>query len=172
VTAHGQTIDLPAGRFNRIYVLAAANGDQDAAFHVDQKPVQLHIQDWTGNIGQWYVRDFEERVVPVPHRPGSPAERPGARPRMRRVFEFTGQITPGFIKRDDVAWFSSHRHASDGTNEPYAYSYLFAYPIDAPSGAKRLTLPDNDRVRILAVSVADESSHVDPAQPLYDTLQR
>jgi alpha-mannosidase len=34
-----------------------------------------------------------------------------------------------------------------------------------------LTLPDNDRIRILAISVADEAGLVTPAQPLYDTLE-
>ena len=71
-----------------------------------------------------------------------------------------------------MAWFASHRHASDGTNEPYAYSYLFAYAIDLPVGAKTLTLPENGNIRILAATVADEGAQVLPVQPLYDTLLR
>jgi alpha-mannosidase len=31
-----------------------------------------------------------------------------------------------------------------------------------------LTLPNNDKIRVLAVSVAEENPHVSPAQPLYD----
>ena len=81
-------------------------------------------------------------------------------------------LRPGFIKRADVAWFSSQRRAADGSAEPYTYSYLFAYAIDVPAGAKTLVLPENDRIRILAVSVADEPWVVTPAHPLYDTLQR
>jgi alpha-mannosidase len=57
-------------------------------------------------------------------------------------------------------------------SEPYAYSYLFAYPIDLPPGARTLTLPDNDKIRIMAVTVSDEGAQVRPAQPLYDTLER
>jgi alpha-mannosidase len=53
---------------------------------------------------------------------------------------------------------------------PYAYSYLFAYAIDLPAGAKTITLPDNDKIRILALSVAEENPAVAPAQPLYDEL--
>src|SRR5205807_10095886 len=35
VTTNGQTIDLPAGKFNRLYLLAAAaNGDQKTAFKI------------------------------------------------------------------------------------------------------------------------------------------
>jgi alpha-mannosidase len=35
-----------------------------------------------------------------------------------------------------------------------------------------VTLPDNDKIRILAITVSDESNEVRPAQPLYDTLER
>ncbi len=41
-----------------------------------------------------------------------------------------------------------------------------------PAGAKTLVLPDNDKIRVLAVSVARDSEPVEPAQPLYDTLER
>jgi alpha-mannosidase len=81
-------------------------------------------------------------------------------------------ITPGFIKRAPVAWFASHRHTADGSNEPYAYSYLFAYAIDLPANGGTVTLPNNDRIRILAMTVAREGQQVRPVQPLYDTLER
>jgi alpha-mannosidase len=93
------------------------------------------------------------------------------RTRMDPYAEMTG-IVPGFIKRTPVAWFASHRHNSDGANEAYAYSYLFAYSLEVPSGARTLVLPNNDRVRILAITVASEVGDVRPAQPLYDTLER
>ena len=62
--------------------------------------------------------------------------------------------------------------AADGSAEPYSYSYLFAYPIDVPRGSRTLTLPDSDRIRILAVTVAEEPWVMTPAHPLYDTLER
>jgi alpha-mannosidase len=37
-----------------------------------------------------------------------------------------------------------------------------------PDGAKTITLPDNDKIRVLAISVAAENPEVKPAQPLYD----
>ena len=43
-------------------------------------------------------------------------------------------------------------------------------PIDLPAGTKTITLPDNDKIRVLAISVADENAAVKPAQPLYDVL--
>jgi alpha-mannosidase len=41
-----------------------------------------------------------------------------------------------------------------------------------PQDARTLTLPDNDKIRILAVSVAEENPELNPVQPLYDTLSR
>lgn len=83
--------------------------------------------------------------------------------------EYTG-LKPGFIKRAPVAWFASHRHSAQGANEPYSYCYLYAYSVDLPAGAQTLTLPDNDKIRILAVTVAEQAGQVHPAQPLYDAL--
>jgi alpha-mannosidase len=172
VIARGQTISLPAGRFNRIYLLAAAaNGDRKATFRVGDKPVELTIQEWTGFIGQWDDRIWRREEQVYTPRPGSPASAPGAprRVRMNDYAEMLG-LKPGFIKRADVAWFASHRHDSGGANEAYAYSYLFAYTVDLPPNATTLTLPENDAIRVLAVSVANESEQVHPVQPLYDTL--
>jgi alpha-mannosidase len=81
-------------------------------------------------------------------------------------------LRPGFIKRADIAWFSSQRHDAAGAAEPYAYSYLFAYALDIPAGVRTITLPDNDRVRILAITVTAEPWTLTPVQPLYDTLER
>jgi alpha-mannosidase len=177
IVSSGQTIALPAGKYNRIYLLAAATGDQKATFAVGNKPVELTIQDWSGFIGQWDARKWVQKEVQIPGRippPGTPpdiaAQMQRTRTRVDAYGEMTG-ITPGFIKRAPVAWFASHRHAADGANEPYAYSYLFAYPIDLPVGAKTLTLPNNERIRILAITVANEAGSVRPAQPLYDTLE-
>jgi alpha-mannosidase len=160
VMAKGQSIDLPAGRYNRVYILAAsAEGDQKAAFAVGSAKVELNIQDWSGFIGQWDDRQWIGKDVPVPGQP--------TRTEHDDYAEMTG-IKPGYIKRADLAWYCSHHHNAAGENVAYAYSYLFAYPIDLPAGAKTVTLPDNDKIRVLAISVADENPEVKPVQPLYD----
>ncbi len=179
VVPRGQTIALPQGKYNRIYLLAAAaNGDQKTTFKVGDKSFALTIQDWGGFIGQWDDRRWSQREVQIPPRtppPGTPpdiaAQMQRTRTRIDPYAEMTG-IVPGFIKRTPVAWFASHRHSADGANEPYAYSYLFAYSLEVPAGARRLVLPNNERIRILAITVANESGDVRPAQPLYDTLER
>jgi len=168
--ARGQAVALPAGKFNRAYILAAAtNGDQKGAFRVGDKTVELNIQEWTGFIGQWDNRIWKsaEEIIRTT---GTSANAP-ARTRLNPYAEMTG-LKPGYIKRADIGWFSSQRHNMDGSSEPYAYSYLFVYAIDLPPGAQSLTLPDNERIRIMAVTVADEPWVVKPAQPLYDTLER
>jgi len=160
VVAKGQRIDLPGGRYNRVYILAAsAEGDQKATFAVGGAKVELNIQDWGGFVGQWDDRQWIGKDVPVPGQP--------ARTEHDDYAEMTG-IKPGYIKRADLAWYCSHHHNAAGENVPYAYSYLFAYPIDLPDGAKTITLPDNDKIRVLAISVAGENPEVKPAQPLYD----
>jgi alpha-mannosidase len=174
VVSHGQTITLPRGKYDRVYLLAAAaNGDQKGTFRVGDKSVDLTIQDWTGFIGQWDDRIWKTTEEAIPQRQGAPAPPAGTpvRTRSNPYGEMVG-LRPGFIKRADIAWFSSQRHAADGSAEAYAYSYLFVYAIDVPAGAGTLVLPDNERIRILAVAVSDEPWAVTPAQPLYDTLER
>lgn len=152
LTCKGQTISLPGGEFNRIALLIAASKDQPATFEVDGKKIELTIQDWGGYVGQWDNRIWKD---------GSD-----------NWTERYAGLDPGYTKRAPVAWFCSHRHNSDGENEPYVYSYLYTYSIDAPSGAKTLKLPNNPNIRVLAISVSEDTTNgCQPAQPLYDTLE-
>jgi alpha-mannosidase len=164
VFARGQSIALPEGNYRRAYLLAAADGDQKATFRAGNKAVELTVQDWGGYIGQWDNRVWSEKEVTLPASGGQPA-------RKEKIAEYAG-LTPGYIKREPVAWFASHRHSADGANEAYAYSYLFGYAIDLPAGVRTLTLPDNNKIRVFAVTVSDEGTQIHPAQPLYDTLER
>ncbi|MFL6438973.1 MAG: alpha-mannosidase [Terriglobales bacterium] len=170
VTTNGQTINLPTGKFNRVYLLAAAaNGDHKATFKIGDKSLDLNVQDWTGFVGQW-----DDRIWKATEESSSPRQGAAPLPNRPRVFvnpygEMVG-IRPGFIKRAEIAWFSDHRHDDAARNEAYAYSYLFAYAVDVPEGAKTLTLPRNHNIRILAATAANENAQAWPAQPLYDEL--
>lgn len=168
---HGQTINLPGGKYNRVYVLAAAaNNDQKATFKVGDQATDLTIQEWTGFVGQWDNRIWRTTEIQTAPPAGAP---PGTPPRIRsNPYGEVIAMRPGYIKRADIAWFSSQRRTPDAVPEPYVYSYLFAYAIDLPAGARSITLPDNERIRILSMTVADEPWVVSPAQPLYDTLMR
>jgi len=152
IVAKGQTINLPSGQYNRIYLLAAsANGDQQAVFETGGRKTELNIEDWGGFIGQWDDRQWSGPVA------------------RDNYGQMTG-LTPGFIKRAELAWYASHHHDASGKNVAYSYSYLFGYAIDLPPGAKTVKLPNNESIRILAMSVADENPEVTPARPLYDVL--
>ena len=165
--ANGQSIHLPPGQYNRAYILAAAiDGDQKADFQVGDRTTTLNIEDWGGFIGQWDDRQWQAGDVMAPARPGRPA-----RTEHDDYAEMTG-IRPGYIKRASLAWYCSHHHDASGKNVAYSYSYLFGYSIDLPAGARTITLPNNEKVRILAISVAQENPAIHPARPLYDTLGR
>ena len=146
----GQVIPLPSGDFNRLYFLAAAvGGDVPAAFQIDKHPAELTIQEWTGKIGQWDNRIWGNGESGI-----------------------TG-LSPGFVKRDPIAWFGSHRHNIKGENEAYEYCYIFKYGLDLPDNARTFVLPKDDRIRIFAATVArDDNAETRPAQPLYDSLHR
>jgi alpha-mannosidase len=178
VVARGQTIKLPSGHYNRVYILAAsAGGDQAAAFRVGEKTIDLKIQDWGGFIGQWDTRlwkneSLRDWAISAHHPAWPPAdlqERERRAPSPRYPEDYIG-LRAGFVKPAGVAWYASHHHTADGLNEPYQYSYLFAYAIEAPVNTRTLTLPNNDKIRVLAISVAEENPQLTPAQPLYDTL--
>ncbi|HEY6802501.1 MAG TPA: glycoside hydrolase family 38 C-terminal domain-containing protein, partial [Pyrinomonadaceae bacterium] len=176
--AKGQTIELQPGT-KRIYVLAAAiKDDQKVTFKLGEESEELLVQSWGGFVGQWDNREWKQIEVQVPPRqppPGTPADIVAQLQRPRTRIDPYGEmvgITPGFIKRAPIAWFASHHHNPDGTNEAYAYSYLFAYVLDVPANATTLKLPHNENIRIMAITGSNETGEVKPAQPLYDTLAR
>jgi alpha-mannosidase len=176
--ARGQTIPLPAGNYNRILILgASADQDQKALFRAGDKSAELNIQYWSGFIGQWDNRVWKNQpaqnwAISATHAPWPPPneeQREARIPSPRYPDDYVG-LEAGFVKPAGLAWYVSHHHTVDGLNEPYQYSYLFAYTIDVPAGVRTLTLPDNDKIRILAVSVAEDNPALKAAAPLYDTL--
>ena len=154
VSCQGQTISLPRGSFNHIYLLAmAVHGDTDCTFKIDGQEKPLRIEDWSGYIGQWDNRVFQGDVPALTYSVTNPLD----------------HINAPFIKRDPLAWFCSHRHQQDGNDQIYTYSYLFKYHFDIPNSAKTLTLPNNPHIRVVAVSMAhDENDATVATLPLYD----
>jgi alpha-mannosidase len=191
VIARGQTIQLPAGNFNRIYVLAAsADGDQKAVFQAGSHSAQFTIQNWGGFIGQWDTRLWKpapdsvmvgdpphlvplrkDWAVSANHATWSDVTYRGSPMWSPRYPEDYIGLARGYIKPATLGWYASHHHTRNGLNEPYQYSYLFAYSMELPPDATTLVLPKNDNIRILAISVARANPKVRPAQPLYDTLK-
>ncbi|HKQ48268.1 MAG TPA: glycoside hydrolase family 38 C-terminal domain-containing protein [Phycisphaerae bacterium] len=157
VTCRGQTIALPAGDFNRIHLLAAATEATTGQFDIDGHPHEVAVQSWTGFVGQFDDRVWDRSFGEVDY-----------------VCE--GKVvglTPGFIKRDTIAWFATHRHHPKLDNEAYKFSYLYKYGFDLPPSARELRLPDNEKIKILAVTLAkNENDAARPVQPLYDDFSK
>ncbi len=149
VTCKGQEINLPAGEFNKAYILAAATEDVEGIFSVNGSLVKVQIANWRGFIGQYYDRQFD-------------------------VDGFTVRsIKEPFLKHDNIAWFASHWHFGYPTrNEPYNYSYIFKYEITLPPHTKSVTLPDNAKIKIFAITAArNEADDIQVLHPLTDDFK-
>ena len=144
VIAKGQQIALPSGSFNRVYIVAAsARGDQNASFRIGDRSASLNIEAWDGFVGQWDTRVWKGQTerdwATSAHNTVWPAadmvhKRDGHPPSPRYPEDYVG-LQHGYIKPASLAWFASHHHTREGLNEPYQYSYLFAYSVDLPKGA-------------------------------------
>ncbi len=153
VACHGQEIKLPEGQFDRLYVLAAADGDVNVKLQIDGKSVPFTVQNWGGYVGQW-----DRRVWPSEVSESAPGN--GG---------IIG-IDPGFIKQDQIAWYCSHHNTPKG-DALYEYCYMFKYAFDLPAGAKSVRLPDDARVKVFAASVANGGdARATAARPLFDTM--
>jgi alpha-mannosidase len=148
-----QTIELPTGDFNRVYVLAAAEEDVTSRLVLGEGLREWSVQSWTGFVGQWDDREWDRDHGEVDYRCEG------------RV---TG-IKTGYIKRDAIAWFCTHRHHPTRGNEAYRFAYLYRYGFDLTGGETTLRLPDDPRIKVLAITVASNANDsVRPAAPLYD----
>jgi alpha-mannosidase len=171
---NGQALPLPAGNYNRVYMVAAAAGD-DVTTNIAGEP--LTIREWQGPVGQWDSRLKEPRqlreVSVAPMTPGQTWSADAINQDLvvqydaaTGVVKGIDQIRRGFVKRDEIAWVGTHRHDASG-NQPYIGSYLFLYSIDLPAGTRELRLPNDNRIRIMAITLAREPFHLWPATTLY-----
>jgi alpha-mannosidase len=148
LSCRGQTIKLPRDGSNRLYLLAAAvGGDTKGVFTVDGRHFEVSVQDFTGFVGQWDSRIINGELMNG---------------------EF--QLAPAFIKRDRIAWVGTHRHSKSDGNEAYVFCYLYRYGIEIPPNARTLTLPNNERIHVFALTAARNfNDETRPAYLLYDT---
>jgi alpha-mannosidase len=147
LASNGQKINFPAGEYNKVYILAAATEDTQGDVKVGNQVYRLNFQNWSGFVGQHYGRVLYFNNMKV------------------------ASITKGFTKRDNIAWFASHRHTPE-MNDTYQYSYLFKYEMPVPKGARSITLPKNPKIKIFAVTVANNKNEdVMPLQLLYDDFK-
>jgi alpha-mannosidase len=127
-------------------------------------------------VGQWFSQLNEPRLLRekvVPAMRGQTWTEEAIQADMVTQFDpATGALTgiekirPAFVKRDEIAWVGTHRHTPEG-NQIYIQSYIFVYAIDLGAGVNEVQLPKDERIRILAMSVAREPRRLRPAVMLY-----
>lgn len=148
MTCKGQQILLPQGKYTKLYILAAANEDTRDSLQVDGQYYPLNVQAGSGYIGQFYNREFTPDLVKV-----TAIENP-------------------YSKKDNISWFASHRHIGyPSKNDAYKYCYIYKYMVYLPQGAKTITFPDNQRIKIFAATVTTGNEEVKSLQPLNDEFQ-
>jgi alpha-mannosidase len=153
VACRGQHIDLPAGT-RILHLLAAADVDTDVVFRAGDTDLPLVIGGWAGRIGQWDNRVFVGDVAELSYS-------------LRNDLQ---GIAPAYVRDQRVAWYASHRHLP-ARDTLYDYGYLFAYRLEIPEGATRVTLPHSPFVRIVALSAGDEG-HAVALQSSFEDLHR
>ena len=147
LACRGQRIELPRGRWNRLYLLAASvGGDRRADLRIDGQPRTVWVQDWAEPVGSWDDRLADGKLVTD-----------------------AARITPAFVKPGRLGWIGTHRHDGGGANLAYAVTPLCRLRIDLPRGAKQLVLPVDPSIRVLAVTVArNDNDAVAVVTPLVD----
>ena len=158
VACEGQTIKLPEGKFNRVYFLAASTDAlHDGVFKIGNSSMSIPVQVWSGYIGQWDNRIWDKVDSSETNYTWN-------------GINYLG-LAPGYVRQDNVGFFTQHRHLSNGRNDAYAYTYMYKYKIDLPKDTKEIVLPSNDKIRIFAMTAAyNENDNTTPAQALFDTL--
>ncbi len=133
-------------------MLASALNDSKGNFIIDNDTTILQVQSGIGFIGQFYNRVFL-----------------GGDFNAGNVVSIKGPFT----KRDNIAWFASHRHISyPSRNEAYQYCYIYKYEINIPQGAKNLTLPNDRNIKVFALTIAsNKNGNIKVLQPLYDNFE-
>jgi alpha-mannosidase len=147
LATYGQKINMPTGEYNKLYILAVATEDTRGDVKIGNQVNPINFQNWTEYVGQHYNRVLTSNNLEVV------------------------SITNAFTKRDNIAWYSSHRHTPE-TNDAYQYCYLFKYEIALPKGTRSITLPQNNKIKIFAITVANNKNEdIIPLQPLYDDFK-
>jgi len=146
VACKGQTIDLPTGDYDMLYLLAAADGRVTAPFEIDGARHELTIGNITGDVAQWASLVHDGQILDA------------------------SRMSDPFLHRDPIAWVATHRHSPKGI-DPYIFCYLYRYGLPLPKSAKQLKLPDDPRIKIMAITLAnDPLAQTTPASDLYDRV--
>jgi alpha-mannosidase len=168
----GQTLAIPQGNFNRVYILAAAiGGDVPMTVSAGTASKTVTVREWQGPVGQWWSRLKDDgpslkEPFAITNGGGNNSGLVVSWDPRSGIVSGIDQIRPAYVKRDEIAWIGTHRH-DPKDNEAYVSSYVFTYVLDLPAGTREIKLPANDKLRVMAVSVATEGAKAVPAGMLY-----
>jgi alpha-mannosidase len=141
--AKGNTIRLPDGTFDHVYLLAAATEDAQVTLKLGTVPHTTVIPRWIGLTGQWDSPLLNGKAMTLGRINGSPLESPF--------------FTPAFTKSQQAAFIATHTHdAKANRNLAYINGTMYLVKLPMKPGTKTLTLPNDPRVRVFAVSVAKD----------------
>lgn len=154
--AEGQTLNLPSG-YSRVHLLAASiDGPLHDDLRFGEQISNFSVGPFTGYLGQWDNRIFAGAVPNVTFSVRNPLLR----------------LSPAYLHTDRLAWAASHIHQVAG-DVLYSYGYLYSYDFDIPANATRVTLPNNSRLLIFAITVSnDDNSEIRPLSSLWPELTR
>ena len=175
--ARGQKLDLPAGDYNTVYILAAsADGDQTAAFTLGTTPIQLPIEAWNGYIGPMGHPPLETRN---PRRQQTPRLGRLRQPRHMghqgsQSLQHLDRQIPRRLPRPQTRLHQTRRHRLVRRPLPHPRTASTSLTPTATSSPTRLesppvppplTLPKSDKIRVLAISATRQEPELTPSKP-------
>ena len=134
LVCRGQRLQVPAGDFDKIHLLAASvGGIQVHTLGSGTHRSDVRFHPWSGWLESW-----EETT-------GWPFRLP--------------TLVPGSVRRQapPVAWYATHRHDANGVDEPYVFCYQYHHLLELEAGQRAIDLPEAEDVRIFAVTLSDEA---------------
>nr|WP_317412961.1 glycoside hydrolase family 38 C-terminal domain-containing protein [uncultured Solibaculum sp.] len=146
VVSNGQNVNLPAGNYNKVYLMAfSLNGDKEATFNLGNRAETLSSQtisiaDYHEHVGQW-----DQFGSTVSH--------------------------GGYVKQDDVAYVATHHH-ENGADQIASEVYMFKYELEIPEGATMIQLPEDEDIVILSATAVNEAYDGQIVTEMYDSRER
>lgn len=134
------------------------------AQHIPIPPgfTMLHIIAAAFDGDRQVVFNIDSMTVPVKIQ--SADERPGA-------WDLLNLGEAGYIKKDTLAWHSTHAHSKDG--DVYGKQiYFFKYSFQIPADAREIVLPMDEKIVLLAATVTVDEPQAVCATELYDSLEK
>ncbi len=157
----GQDLELPLNH-KLLYLLAGADNDcVETVIWLDGtgreiSHSELRVPAMTGFIGQWDQRVWKRK--------------PRHHLKLRRDYAWLNRcvgVESGYVKRQRLEWYSTHTHR-DGLDQPYRFGYMFTIVLEVPQQAVKVRLPDENKIKIFAITAVKQEMRLRDAYHLKD----